>query len=161
MRKSPGTDQFTLILSLLGTLVLTSAGCCPLAEGPVETANPPATLVPRQVVIIRTSATPTIPPPTSTPPVVQPNATPTIALPEEHYIFNISGHRQYFPLGCEAAAAKDWSNYFGEDFNEFEFQYKLPISDNPDLGFVGNVNSPWGQVPPYAYGSMPDRWQNC
>jgi uncharacterized protein YvpB len=36
--------------------------------------------------------------------------------------------------------------------NEFEFQYKLPLSDNPDLGFVGDVNSPWGQVPPYGYG---------
>jgi hypothetical protein len=35
---------------------------------------------------------------------------------------------------------------------EFEFQYTLPVSDNPDYGFVGNVNSPWGQVPPYAYG---------
>ncbi len=74
------------------------------------------------------------------------------ALPAEHYIRNISGHKQYFPLGCETAAAKDWANYFHKDFNEFEFQYKLPLSDNPDLGFVGDVNSPWGQVPPYGYG---------
>ncbi len=73
-------------------------------------------------------------------------------LPAARYIEEISGHRQFFALGCEAAAAKDWSNYFGYDFNEFEFQYRLPISDNPNYGFVGDVNGPWGQVPPYAYG---------
>ena len=28
----------------------------------------------------------------------------------------------------------------------------MPLSDNPDLGFVGDANGPWGQVPPYAYG---------
>jgi uncharacterized protein YvpB len=78
--------------------------------------------------------------------------TPLPTPPEEHNIQSISGHRQYFPLGCETAAAKDWANYFNKDFNEFEFQYKLPQSDNPDLGFVGDVNSPWGQVPPYGYG---------
>ena len=81
-----------------------------------------------------------------------PSLTPTPVYPAQHYILNISGHKQYFPLGCEASAAKDWANYFHKDFNEFEFQYKLPVSDNPDLGFVGDVNSPWGQTPPYGYG---------
>jgi uncharacterized protein YvpB len=98
------------------------------------------------------------PRPSSTP---EPSVTPTVTLtpipsptglPEETYIRDISGHRQYFPLGCEAATAKDWANYFGYDFNEFEFQHRLPLSDNPDLGFVGDVNAPWGQVPPYGYG---------
>ena len=84
--------------------------------------------------------------------VPQETATLSAILPVEHHIINITGHRQYFSLGCEAAAAKDWANYFGKDFNEFEFQYRLPISDNPDYGFVGDVNGPWGQVPPYAYG---------
>jgi hypothetical protein len=121
MRKSPGTDLFTLILSLLWSLVLTSAGCRPLAKVPVETANPPAILVPPQVVIIQPLATPTIPLATSTPPVLQPISTPTMALPKEHYIRNINGHRQYFPLGCEAAAAKDWANYIGKDFNELKY----------------------------------------
>lgn len=74
-------------------------------------------------------------------------------LPVSHYIWNIWGHRQYFPIGCEAAAADDWAKYFGVEVNEFNFQMRLPISDNPDLGFVGDVNSPWGQVPPYAYGT--------
>lgn len=73
-------------------------------------------------------------------------------LPESHYIWNILGHRQFFKIGCEASAADDWAKYFGVEVNEFAFQVRLPISDNPDLGFVGDVNGPWGQVPPYAYG---------
>ncbi|HEY60241.1 MAG TPA: hypothetical protein G4N92_06110 [Anaerolineae bacterium] len=73
-------------------------------------------------------------------------------LPEQHYIWEIWGHRQFFPIGCEAAVVKDWAAYFGVEINEFNFQYQLPQSDNPDLGFVGSVEGPWGQVPPYAYG---------
>ena len=73
-------------------------------------------------------------------------------IPESHYIWDIWGHRQYFPIGCEASAANDWAWYFGVEINEFNFQMELPVSDNPDLGFVGSVDGPWGQVPPYAYG---------
>ena len=73
-------------------------------------------------------------------------------LPESHYIWDIWGHHQYFPIGCEASAARDWAWFFGVEINEFNFQMELPISDNPDLGFVGSVEGPWGQVPPYAYG---------
>lgn len=91
--------------------------------------------------------------PTSTPaasPTITPSPTP--GYPEEFYIRGIVGHKQYFKLGCEASVAKDWAWYFGVDINEFEFQHKMPLSDNPDKGFVGDVNSPWGQVPPYGYG---------
>jgi uncharacterized protein YvpB len=73
-------------------------------------------------------------------------------LPSEHYILKISGHKQYFSIGCEASAAVDWAAYFGVHINEFNFQYEMPLSDNPDYGFVGDVKGPWGQVPPYAYG---------
>jgi uncharacterized protein YvpB len=73
-------------------------------------------------------------------------------LPKSHYIWNILGHRQFFKIGCEASAADDWAKYFGVEVNEFAFQVRLPISDNPDVGFVGDVNGPWRQVPPYAYG---------
>ena len=79
----------------------------------------------------------------------EPNSLP---YPESHYIWNIWGHRQHFPIGCEASAADDWAKYFGVEVNEFKFQVLLPVSDNPDTGFVGDVNGPWGQVPPYAYG---------
>lgn len=73
-------------------------------------------------------------------------------IPESYYIWDIWGHRQYFAIGCEASAAYDWAAYFGVSFNEFNFQMELPVSDNPDKGFVGSVEGPWGQVPPYAYG---------
>jgi uncharacterized protein YvpB len=73
-------------------------------------------------------------------------------LPAEQYIWDIRGHHQYFPIGCEAAAAKDWAAFFNVDLNEFNFQFQLPQSDNPDFGFVGNVDDPWGQVPPFSYG---------
>lgn len=105
----------------------------------------------RMVTFTLTAALVNTPTPSASTPAPDPS-TPVPTLPLEHYIRSISGHKQYFPLGCEAAAAKDWANYYGKDFNEFEFQYKLPLSDNPDLGFVGDVNAPWGQVPPYGYG---------
>lgn len=73
-------------------------------------------------------------------------------LPVSHYIWDIWGHRQYFGIGCETSAAVDWADYFGVTVSEFNFQIRLPFSDNPDLGFVGSVDGPWGQVPPYAYG---------
>ena len=74
------------------------------------------------------------------------------SLPEEHYIWNIWGHHQYYPIGCEASAARDWASFYGVEMNESQFQFQLPISDNPDYGFVGLVTDPWGQVPPYSYG---------
>ena len=79
------------------------------------------------------------------------NETP-VARPEEFYIRNITGHKQYYPLGCETSTAIDLAKYFGVSIIESEFQLRLPISDNPDYGFVGSVDGPWGQVPPYAYG---------
>ncbi|MFZ3070491.1 MAG: C39 family peptidase [Anaerolineaceae bacterium] len=72
--------------------------------------------------------------------------------PESFYITGVTGHSQVYALGCEASAAVDWANYFGVFFYEFDFQVGLPLSDNPDYGYVGDVNSIWGQIPPYAYG---------
>ena len=79
------------------------------------------------------------------------NQTPSV-LPEEFYIRNITGRKQYYPLGCETSTAVDLANYFGVAILESDFQNRLPLSDNPDFGFVGSVEGPWGQVPPYAYG---------
>jgi uncharacterized protein YvpB len=97
----------------------------------------------------------TLAPPTQTStaaPSATVTLTPTPGYPQEYYIRGIVGHKQYFKLGCEASVAKDWAWYFGVDINEFEFQHRMPLSDNPDKGFVGDVDSPWGQVPPYGYG---------
>lgn len=86
-------------------------------------------------------------------PTIEPQATVvTYSYPDTYYIAGITGHKQAYSLGCEAAAAVDWANYFGVSVIEYTFQVSLPHSDNPDYGFVGDVNSEWGQVPPYAYG---------
>jgi uncharacterized protein YvpB len=35
---------------------------------------------------------------------------------------------------------------------EKNFLNKLPRSDNPEEGFVGNPNDAWGNIPPASYG---------
>jgi subtilisin-like proprotein convertase family protein/uncharacterized protein YvpB len=85
-----------------------------------------------------------IPPPTPTqPPEV---------LPESARIYGLYGEDQALPLDCESRSAVDWANYFGVSINEYEFLNSLPASDNPDVGFVGDVNGVWGQIPPNDYG---------
>jgi uncharacterized protein YvpB len=93
--------------------------------------------------------------PTSTPTITLTQTatfTPTQTIPAETILWNFRGHRQYLSIDCEAAAAADWASFFGKNVNELNFQNKLPHSDNPDYGFVGYVNAPWGQIPPYSYG---------
>ena len=81
-----------------------------------------------------------------------PSPSPTVGIPDSHYIA-ISGHVQAYPLSCEASAAVDWAAFFGVNIFEYDFQTALPLSDNPDLGYCGDVyTDAWGQIPPYAYG---------
>ncbi len=113
------------------------------------------------------SSTPTVPLPTATsaptatpqpifsaPTSTQPSPTNTEAPPKPSaMITHISGHSQTYELGCEASAAVDWAGFFDVLIYESTFQFALPLSDNPELGFVGNVTTDgWGQIPPYAYG---------
>lgn len=88
-------------------------------------------------------------PPTATP--APPTATPFV-IPESAYLYGFVGHRQYYSIGCEASVAVDLAKYYHVYLTEYDFQMGLPHSDNPDLGFVGDVNGPWGQIPPDAYG---------
>ena len=139
-----------LIIPLLGVL----AGCQSeeAVDGPtpaVQATLPAATAtipIPTVTQTLLPSDTPT---PTHTP---TPLATATPELPDSHYIDDIVGYRQWFSLSCEARCAVDWAGYFGVTIYEYNFQTELPLSDNPDFGFVGAVNGPWGQVPPYSYG---------
>lgn len=108
-----------------------------------------ATLTASQTATLLPSSTP-FPTPTVVPSLTpKPSATP---IPDEHYIRNINGHRQYYAISCESSSAADWADYFGVHVYESDIQFRLPISDNPEKGFVGDVNDPWGQVPPYSYG---------
>lgn len=140
-----------LILVMLAGLILISTGHNPEAE--IEEATPTATIdIPASVAgtmeIIAAQTQTAAPTPT---PTLTPSPTPFV-VPGSYYIRDIIGHKQYFGIGCEASAAVDWANYLGVEIYEYNFQHELPLSDNPDLGFVGDANGPWGQVPPYAYG---------
>jgi uncharacterized protein YvpB len=91
----------------------------------------------------------------TTPDLVTPEAQSTLVVykyPESFHIKGLIGHKQAYSLSCESATAVDWAGYFDVDILEYDFQVALPHSENPDYGFVGDVNSPWGQIPPYAYG---------
>jgi LysM repeat protein len=73
-------------------------------------------------------------------------------LPDEAIISEFEGRAQSYPLSCESRAASDWAAFWGFNISETEFLHNLPSSDNPDVGFVGNVNDPWGFTPPRSYG---------
>ena len=146
------------VLALLSTLALSifCAGC----SQNKELAHRPSEMAAASTESIL-NITPTALPSPSISPSPQPSITQTpvhtpsptvLQIPESFYITGITGTGQYFALGCEASAAVDWANYFGVLIYEYNFQHELPISDNPDLGFVGDAKGPWGQVPPYAYG---------
>jgi uncharacterized protein YvpB len=145
------------MIPLVLFLVFLVSACQAEPVEPLVTSEPPA-----QTPIITSSPTTT---PTDTPlPTLPPAATeslipsstapkPTPIYPESHYISSIIGHEQTYELGCEASAAVDWAGFFGVHIFESTFQYALPLSDNPDYGFVGEVTTDaWGQIPPYAYG---------
>ena len=134
-------------------------------DNTVSSANPNVTPSPQsdlpQLAYFPTPS-PGSPVPTSTKSTrtatIAPTATPTIrltptvtAIPESAYL-KIAAHPKYYYLGCEAAAAVDLAGYYDVSIYQADFQQKLPLSDNPELGFVGDVNGPWGQIPPYAYG---------
>ena len=73
-------------------------------------------------------------------------------LPDIVFIEGISARGQTFPLSCESRSAVDLASYWGVKFKETEFFHSLPVSDNPEEGFVGNVFGAWGQTPPQPYG---------
>jgi LysM repeat protein/uncharacterized protein YvpB len=64
----------------------------------------------------------------------------------------VTGRNQSLPLDCESRSAVDWAGYFGIAIDELAFFGRLPVSDDPDAGFVGSAYSAWGQVPPAPYG---------
>jgi uncharacterized protein YvpB len=75
-----------------------------------------------------------------------------VLLPASARVTGVVGRRQSLPLSCEARSAADWAAFFGVVIDEMEFISALPVSDDPDRGFVGDVRGEWGNVPPQAYG---------
>jgi uncharacterized protein YvpB/LysM repeat protein len=64
----------------------------------------------------------------------------------------VNGRAQGYSLSCEARSAADWAAFWGVSIGETEFLEALPYSDNPDEGYVGDPNEPWGRLPPHGYG---------
>ncbi len=74
------------------------------------------------------------------------------SIPREAYISGFEGHAQSFNLSCESRSAVDWAAFWGFRIRERKFLLGLPRSDNPDVGFVGDPNGAWGDIPPASYG---------
>lgn len=73
-------------------------------------------------------------------------------LPSQAYISGFVGRAQQYSLSCESRSAVDVAAFWGYSISETEFFNNLPSSDDPNQGFVGNVNDPWGYIPPASYG---------
>lgn len=106
------------------------------------------------------TALPPTPEPTPSPippsPTPEPSPTPLPWPPPAASIENISGYPQTYTLSCESRSAVDWAHFFGIEIDETEFLQRLPLSDDPEIGFVGYYNDFNGQVPPYSYGVHAD-----
>ena len=138
-----GNQQVNTLLELTGTHSPT-----PFQPLPTETPTPTATSTPTATPTSTPTHTPT-PMPTNTP---APTEKPAGDLPSSALIEGIKGYAQSYSLTCESRSAVDWARYFGVSIDEMDFQSRLPLSDNPETGFVGNYNGYMGQVPPASYG---------
>ncbi len=86
-------------------------------------------------------------------PTQAPEIEPVLAeLPLTASISGLYGSPQLYTLDCEAQAAVDFARFFGVAIDELDFISRLPYSDDPEEGFVGEVNGPMGQLPPSDYG---------
>ena len=73
-------------------------------------------------------------------------------LPEAAFIEGVIGHPQEHNLSCESRSAIDVAAFWGVTITEDDYFRRLPKSDNPHRGFLGDVDQPAGTMPPYGYG---------
>jgi len=121
----------------------------PVPNTPTPTVTPTVTTTPTLTPTVTSTATAT-PLPTDTPP--PPTEAPSDDLPSEASIGGVIGYPQSLPLSCESRSAVDWARFFGVEIGEMDFQYALPVTDNPNTGFVGDPRHERGMVPPNSYG---------
>jgi len=65
--------------------------------------------------------------------------------------------RQKRSLSCEASAAAMAAQFFGLNVEEEAILGALPLHDNPNLGFRGNVDGPYGGIVDYGVYAEPIR----
>jgi uncharacterized protein YvpB len=73
-------------------------------------------------------------------------------LPPSASVQGLVGHPQEHNLSCESRSATDLAAFWGVTFTEDDFFRRLPKSDNPHRGFLGDVDLPAGSMPPVGYG---------
>ena len=73
-------------------------------------------------------------------------------LPPSVLLEGLIGHPQEHNLSCESRSATDLAAFWNIVFTEDEFFHRLPKSDNPHRGFLGDVDFPAGSMPPTGYG---------
>ncbi len=74
------------------------------------------------------------------------------ALPPSASVDGLAGHPQEHNLSCESRSATDMAAFWGVTFTEDDFFRRLPKSDNPHRGFLGDVDLAPGTMPPDGYG---------
>lgn len=159
MVASPTSSDYVInlmqpeISSIGKKLTLPGLALEPTAFQPVATLTPQ--LLPTQQE--KYAATPTPKnevklTPTTEPPQEKESDPQFDELPPSASISGVKGSPQLYTLDCEAQTAVDWARFFGTQIGHLEFIDRLPRSDDPEEGFVGTINGPMGQLPPYDYG---------
>lgn len=141
------------VVAPLFTATLTRTPFQPAPNTRTPTSTPTST--PTPTATATATATPTATPTqtsTSTSTPVPPTETPSDGLPAEAAVYGVYGYPQALPLSCEARSAVDWAGFFGVSIHELDFQSGLPVSDNPNTGFVGSPRGERGRLPPASYG---------
>lgn len=150
-----GIVNSTMVIESLDHLPLTTS---PTPFQPLPTITPTPTATSTNTPTPTSTSTPTAthtPQPTATPSPTHTMLSTTLppdGLPAQATIDGVVGYRQSHLLTCESRSAVDWARFFGVNIGEMDFQANLPITDNPETGFVGHIDGYPGQIPPNPYG---------
>jgi uncharacterized protein YvpB len=132
-----------------------TASPTPFQPLPTDTPTPTNTPTPTATATHSATATNT-PLPTNTPrrtaTAIPATATSSDGLPVEYTVYGVVGFMQSHSLSCEARSASDWAAFYDISVSENTIQSELPLTDDPESGFVGPVDGAEGQLPPDPYG---------
>ncbi len=74
----------------------------------------------------------------------------TDPLPPSHTITDMPITGQWWNLTCEYAAASAATAFYGQTITQQEFVNAIGFDPNPNKGFRGNVDGPWGGTSDYG-----------
>ena len=155
-------DPTTTILTPSATLATVTASSTPFQPAPITptssiTPSPTATFTSTPTLTATATVTHTaspyptqtpLPPATNTPPPPVEDIWP----PAQAMVNGVPGHGMHYGLDCETRSAVDLAAFFGYSINHEEFLGRLPYTDDPETGYVGDYRAAAGNIPPYSYG---------